>query len=493
MREDVKNYDLIDSNLFGNEAGEDEDIELLSSYYLEKPENEVFYSDKAKLRFVRSRKGVGKSSLLQFAWYKQSKKNDDDILINIKAAELVHLQPIESDNPLECINWWQQRICSRINKEIGKKVKLALNDDSMTLVEASELSGFKGRNIVGSLIDRLIVKTEKLEVGVTKKEIIENLQILKRHMESSNKQVWVFIDDIDATFLNTEREKLHTSTFFTACRYLVNDVTGLFIRASVRTDVWSILVSYDEAVDKCEQYMTDLKWSTRDTGEILANKILTYYKIKENSIIPSMKFPKDEYKIFDLVFKGNFPWGNRNLIPYRPIHILSAGRPRWASQLCKLAGKQAYKVSSPKITISNIRDILKDYGKNRLSDLYKEHLHQCSELKDIIETFSGKEVTYTTKQLLNKIQVDVIEHYGIPVIDGKQNQKGALSVAHFLYRIGFLALRDERSDTGLGFTYYEDRPDLLDTESNLDDGKPWEIHPSYRTILNLKSAKKHFS
>lgn len=493
MHDHGKNTDLLDPNLFGNEAGEDEDIELLSSYYLEKPENEIFHNDKVKLRFVRSRKGVGKSSLLQFAWYKQSEKNSDDILINIKAAELVHLQPIESENPLECINGWQQRICSRINKEIGKRVKWALSDDSMTLVEASELSGFKGRNLIGSLIDRLIIKSEKLEIGINKKQIIENLQILKRRMDESNHKVWVFIDDIDATFLNTEREKLHTSTFFTACRYLVNDVTGLFVRASVRTDVWSILVSYDEAVDKCEQYMTDLKWSTRDTGEILAKKIIAYYHLKDSSSVRNLIFPKDEEKIFNYVFKGALPWGKRYLIPYRPIHILSAGRPRWASQLCKLAGKQAYKVSSSKIGINHIREILKDYGKNRLSDLYKEHLHQCAELKNIIETFSGKEITYSTKHLLEKIQLDVIDKYGIPVIDGKQNQKGALAVAHFLYRIGFLALRDEKSDTELGFTYYEDRPDLLDTESNLDDGKPWEIHPSYRTVLNLDPQKSNLA
>lgn len=52
---------------------------------------------------------------------------------------------------------------------------------------------------------------------------------------------------------------------------------GLNIRASVRTDVWTILRNHDEALDKCEQYMIDLSWSTKDSGEILYNKFYSYF------------------------------------------------------------------------------------------------------------------------------------------------------------------------------------------------------------------------
>ena len=34
--------DFLDEELFGNEAGEDENKDRLASYYLEKPENSVF-------------------------------------------------------------------------------------------------------------------------------------------------------------------------------------------------------------------------------------------------------------------------------------------------------------------------------------------------------------------------------------------------------------------------------------------------------------------
>src|SRR5258708_21981390 len=44
--------DLIEPELFGNEAGDDEPVEVLSSYFLDKPEFEPFYQPATKLAFV---------------------------------------------------------------------------------------------------------------------------------------------------------------------------------------------------------------------------------------------------------------------------------------------------------------------------------------------------------------------------------------------------------------------------------------------------------
>jgi hypothetical protein len=47
------NPDLINPELFGNEAGEDEVPEVLNSYFLEKPEFHPFFSASTRLQFVR--------------------------------------------------------------------------------------------------------------------------------------------------------------------------------------------------------------------------------------------------------------------------------------------------------------------------------------------------------------------------------------------------------------------------------------------------------
>ena len=308
--------------------------------------------------------------------------------------------------------------------------------------------------------------------------------MLQRFARHEDIRVWLLIDDVDATFLNIEAERLKVSTFFGACRNLANSVEGLTIRASVRTDVWSILKQYDEALDKCEQYMLDLGWSTEESGRILENKISAFYKRTYGQT------PDSPRPVTKLVFQEPFPWGRRLLPAFRPIHILSAGRPRWATQLCRFAGKQAYRLRRDRIGIGDVSFCLKEYGRSRLSDLYKEHRHQCPELEVLVEAFSGGKPQFTTDELLEQIRTGIIHKYGMPSIDDFAIKPRELAVAHFLFRVGFINARDDRTDQApLSFVRFEDRPYLLSHGENRDDGLPWEIHPSYRSVLRIREPE----
>ncbi len=479
--------DLLSPQLFGNEAGEDEDLCLLSSYFVDKPLFKPFYSDQNKLMIARARKGIGKSALLRktFAGVCDS---DTDIAIYLKGSDLIALQQIDSDTPHHLIFGWQQRICSRITLEIGKRLKLALSDDTITLVESAELAGFKGRNVIGSLLDRLKLKLSNAEIELSKITPADTTQLLNRYLENKKIKVWVFIDDIDATFINTADQKLLISTFFSACRYLVNDVDGLMIRSSIRSDVWSVICD-DEAMDKCEQYMVDITWSTRETGDILKKKILSYFltKYPNSKKYQEMRISKNKgIPVYNLVFKTPFPWGKKMLPPDKPIHIMSAGRPRWAAQLCKLAGKHAATKNHSLIRITDVSKVMDVYGRSRLSDLYKEHAHQCSKLVDIIESFSGCQRRYATVDLLTHITNRIIKRFGLPKIDGIEQGRDSLYISHFLFRVGFIYGRNDTGDAPLSFVNYDERPDLLVSTANLDDGLTWEIHPSYRQALKIK-------
>ena len=147
--------DLTDPELFGNEAGEDEDIEVLGSYFLDKPEFERFYSNKQKIGFVRSRKGMGKSTLLVQTLAKRKEPKEDELLIYVKASDLFAIQDIKTESPAELIFGWQQRICSKINLELGSTLRLGFSDDTIALIESSEIAGFRNRNLISALVDRL--------------------------------------------------------------------------------------------------------------------------------------------------------------------------------------------------------------------------------------------------------------------------------------------------------------------------------------------------
>ena len=92
--------DFLNDELFGNEAGEDEDKERLSSYYLEKPENDVFFSPQRPLAFVRARKGVGKSALLNYAAYKLERKILKPYIFRLKHPTLSQLNHIQTLVPV---------------------------------------------------------------------------------------------------------------------------------------------------------------------------------------------------------------------------------------------------------------------------------------------------------------------------------------------------------------------------------------------------------
>lgn len=482
-----KRSDLINPELFGNEAGDDEDLQVLNSYFLDKPEFERFYSPNTKLAYVRSRKGVGKSALLKQTLYLRQEKDEGEILIYVKAADLIAMQDVKSTSPDELLYGWQQRICSQINLELGAALRFGFSDDSILLIESAEIAGFRNRNIISALFDRLKIKGLGAEIERARLSVAAPHAVLKRVLEDKEVKVWLFVDDVDATFVNTEHERLKASTFFSACRNLVSSVKGLYIRASVRSDVWSVLAQHDEALDKCEQYMLDLAWSTTESGRILENKISSYFSryYSDDTRFTSLQPSTDGNRIRKIVFKEPFHWAGRRLESYRPIHILSAGRPRWAAQLCKLAGRDAYDKTSPLISMGHVNSILREYGQFRVSDLYKEHRHQCPSLQDIIESFSGGTHRFSTTELIDHIAERIIKKIGIPSIDGINADKGALSVAHFLFRCGFIAARDENDVAGLGFIRYEERPNLLTSKINLDDGLSWEVHPSYRDVLRI--------
>jgi len=476
--------DLINSDLFGNEAGEDEDIEKLESYFVYKPDFNDFQSDSKKLQFVRAKKGMGKSALLVQTMSIKNQESSGNLYLYVKGADLIAMQDVKDDSPNDMIYGWQQRICSRINYELGARLRFAFSDEKITLIESAEVSGFRGRNLIGSLIDRMRVKGGGIELGRQHLVQKDSESLLKRVASNEDSTVWLFVDDIDATFVNTEHERIKVSTFFSACRNLVNSVKGLHIRASVRSDVWSILAQYDEALDKCEQYMLDIRWSTLETGTILQNKILSYFQ-REYPNDQSYKSLTDRKQIYALVFKEPFPWGKRYMEAFRPIHILCAGRPRWAAQLCKLGGKAAQEYGNDYITLKHIVSKLKLYGQSRLDDLYREHRHQCPAIEKIIETFAGGKSGFSTQELLQHITEKIIKKSGMPVIDGGLAAGGSLSIAHFLFRMGFICARDENAQESLGFVKFEDRPNLLSSIANLDDGLPWEIHPSYRAVLRI--------
>src|ERR1035441_6253059 len=171
------------------------------------------------------------------------------------------------------------------------------------------------------------------------------------------KRVWLLIDDLDATYQHSNDENLELSTFFSACRYLTSEIGGLFLRVTMRTDVWPLIRRYDESLDKVEQYVTDITWSQKDFRSLLYRRIKNQLDALQASVTrPPEYVTEDEIQehYIDLIFAKRMAWGDKERRTYKIVYTLSYHRPRWAIQLCKLAQREALQAGSNTIEREHI-------------------------------------------------------------------------------------------------------------------------------------------
>jgi len=474
---------------FGNEAGDDVPAEELTTYFVEQSMFKEFTNPKNKLCVATAKKGVGKSALLQWISVSVKEKTSNDLIIKVRGSEITrdsfHLTN-ELDNPNDYIRDWMIRLCALVNREIAKTINFAITDDQITIVESAELNGYKEKNLVGCLVARFGGILTKLNLN--KQEITDHLEILKR---IENPQVWILIDDLDATFQNTDKECLALSTFFSACRYILQDIKGVNLRVTMRSDVWPTIRRFDESLDKLEQYVEEITWSEKDFRRLLFRRIesqsfeVPFNLPKKQSFFSEEQF---EEKVIGLVFVPKVKWGDKDVYSYKVIHTLSYQRPRWAIQLSKLAQKSALRKTSRLISKEDIDNVWGEYGAKRISDLVAEHKHQCKDIEELVNAFRGEDRLVNRDELFKLVNNKILNHLNV-FIDSKR-ASSPREVSRFLFRVGFLVARSE--ETGAGYHHYSIRemPDLLSSRTDNDFNMKWEIHPCYRQALDIKKINR---
>jgi len=128
--------------------------------------------------------------------------------------------------------------------------------------------------------------------------------------------------------------------------------------------------------------------------------------------------------------------------------------------------------------------------------LYKEHEYQFGQLKALVESFRGGPRDFETSSLLKHVEeryLGKIKNIDIQAVDGVP-YSDVLQLARFLFKIGFVnGHNPDYRDRGVAeFVSYQERPDLLSVETNLDDGMSWEVQPAYRNVLHISRDSSEF-
>ncbi|EPF7769790.1 P-loop ATPase, Sll1717 family [Vibrio vulnificus] len=479
-----------DAKLFGNEAGEDEDLDVLNSYYIDNDEFYDFFDSENRLSVVSARKGMGKSALLSRLEYKL--KNDSEyeqpIVIRVTGNELLGLGDFSSKDQAYLENYWKRIICKKVIIEIGSQIGFALSSDEIAMVESAELDGLKSKNFIGGLLARVKGKIPLVNAEL-KDNIPDNLESLLSNYQAKNEnsKVWILIDDIDSKYVDTEDYQARVGSFFSAIRSLAFNTKNLNIRSTVRSDVW-LNLRHLEDLDKWEQYIIEIVWTNRHMRDMLANKILSYVKRNHpGSDEAKLSYTSNYGRLFQIVFDTPIEWkGKTDASIWEAIAAFSNKRPRWMGQLCRMSAIQSKRSNSRnrKIQFRHIDEILESFGKNRKHDLIKEHKHQFSELDALIDCFRARDKEYTYNELNDVIETHYIrgrDSDDIPTVDGIK-YKSAEDLGAFLYKLGLISHKQDVRT----FTHYCDNPDLFKTIENRENKLVWAIHLSYRKFLNIR-------
>lgn len=474
---------------FGNESADDVDPDELVGYFVEQVAFRKFLNPSNKLLVATARKGVGKSALLQWAFYNLKQQDPDAVVIRCRGADLVrskfHLSS-QLSTPNDHIRDWMIRLCSLVNRHLALSLNIALTDDLITLIETAELEGYRSRNIVGCLLDRFQSLLGKGET--TKLQIKDEFELLKR---VKNRKVWILIDDLDATYQNTDTESLELATFFSACRYLTQDLKDIFFRVTLRTDVWSLIRRYDESLDKVEQYVHEILWYQRDFLQLLALRIkasLQAINIELPNVPTHVPQDEAEERLLEMVFVSKMQWAERMVNTYKVLYTLSYERPRWAIQLCKLAQESTLRNRGSQIGKDNIDEVWGEYGAKRIADLVAEHKHQCPQVYELLNGFRGANRLMAREELFKWINNRISEHME-PIIEGKRT-RSPMVIARFLYRLGFIVARSDSANGSYVHYRFDQMSDFLTARTDADFGLKWEIHPCYREALDIKKLDR---
>lgn len=486
-------HDIDYEELFGSDSGEDEKPDALRSYFVDLPEFKKFYQSENPLVIVRGRKGMGKSALLKRLAIRLSDANGaKDIVIETTGNELMGMGDFGGTDHAYLENHWKQVICKRICVEIGKRINFALTDNTMSMVEAAEIEGFKGSNVVsaltervGSILQRLIPGADSDEASsgdvgaILKKGVTNPVYSVRNFQETKDRTVWLLIDDIDAKYIDDEPNQHRVGAFFSAIRSLAYSVKGLRIRTSVRTDVWRNL-RHMEDQDKIRQYVIDIHWKDATLRSIFAKRILSY--LQRENFPPALKWdPMIDYdEIVEQVFDGKLSWDNKRVEPFVPIKILAGNRPRWMGQLCKLAGSHA---ATSRIGMKEISHAMNEFGQEKISDILKEHSHQFSDLSKVIDAFRSGKREYNRYQLITLLKKSYAEKLlgAVPPVNGYPYQEPD-QIAEFLFQIDFVSSHHPgKSD----FISYQNDPDAFRSNENQQNKLMWTVNASYRNFLRI--------
>lgn len=456
------------SQIFGNEAAENESIDRLKQYYVKGPIYRQCCS-KDPLRIIVGHKGIGKSALVKIAI---NEDHENGILtVLVRPDDIIDIAR-GNKNFLELIRDWKQGLLEIIAQKAF---------DAIGLKDGEELS--KGAKKVTNFLDFLNRTISHGDIDLS----MEEAKKLLADKKLKSSEVHVYIDDLDRGWEGRKEDIHRISALLNAVRDLSSDNIGLRFKISLRSDVFFLVRTSDESTDKIEGSVVWFSWTNHEILLVLIKRIESYLgRVFDESRymdVPQSDLAPKLEPFFESRFQGKGHWQNAPM--FTVLMSLVRKRPRDLVKLCTLAAKHSVACGNEKIMTSDLEAIFEDYSQGRIQDTINEYKSELPNIKRLLfnmkpnkrTTSTRASYSFNTADLLKKID-NIRQNHKFEFSDGKIADKKAL--AAFLYKINFLCARKEEGSR-IRWRYFEEQRYLA--SEFVDFGYDWEIHPAYRWAL----------
>lgn len=488
-------FDLTDDNLFGNEAAEDEQIDIFRSHLHRRDDLAAFENPTAGIRIAMAYKGQGKSSLLRALGETMGRR--DEALVIKTTGGAIFLEVTGYDTG-KWARAWKKELYKLIAVTFGAEIGLAWNDDTISLVEEAEKEGSRRRSILSAIYDRLTPSLKvagplgdgssaELTAARARPPITSHERVLARHLDGSLSEIWLIVDDVDRNFRATKSDKARIVGFFDAIRDMRNSIPQLRVRTSIRPNVYASVRLDFESISHIGQYVTRLSWDEDQLRSLLARRVEGYLNrsFQSKGLNLPVAGPQRDLFYISLLFESPVRWGEASKPIHVPLYTLSAGRPRWLIELCKRSASLAFSRHSKNISIEDVRRVMEEFGEARRADIVAEFGAKCVQLSDLIDAFYAKKETYTTEELYALINGEILTKFS-PSIAGLSGQARAPDVATLLFEVGLFHGRRDLLGGKYEHIPFSKRPTAFTSMMGVEPGIRWEIHPVFRAALGLR-------
>ncbi|WP_283643362.1 P-loop ATPase, Sll1717 family [Marinovum algicola] len=463
-------------NLFGTDTAEDEDPARLKEYFFRNKSYQNIRSS-LPLRILVGHKGIGKSALLRMAFLED--QEEGVLSLWVQPNDLI-LEGSKEKTFLEKISGYKVLISRAIYSKSIDSLKLPGEKRvTITLQDA-------GKQIISALVQKAIFASGA-DVDEETKKI--------RHAFTRDREIRIYIDDIDRGWKATEDDINNISALVNAARDLTNEDQRIKIRIGLRSDAYYLYRTSDESTDKVEGNVVRLSWNRHDVITVMALRVASYFGKSFDPKVLERLGQKELAREIHPVIEDKFSVG-RGHWDGAPIHIvllsLNRNRPRDLVKLLTAAAREAYRQGHAKILSADLESVFSDYSHGRITDLTLEFKSELPNIESLLYNMkpSGKAQAekdkrwlYTNDELINKIR-SIKQSHNFSFRNGRPATEKAL--AEFLYKIDFLIARDVDERGAVRWTHF-DQNRMLQSQF-VDFGYKWEVHPAYRWALQPKTV-----